>query len=147
MAYNALASGGWEGGGDVTLFKELADTREASSLSTKLRRKRFALFKSLTASIPRPFRMLDVGGSQTFWENMGMCEESGLEIWILDLTQRQPRHPNIKCIPGDGRDIWQFRDREFDVVFSNSVLEHVGGYAANRCSQQTLKASLAGSAG
>jgi len=109
------------------VFRHLTDTSTADSLANRLRRKRFALFHSLMESIPRPCRILDVGGNQSFWENMGMVREPGMEFHIVNLSVGPSRYPNVTCGVGDGRDMRQFRDGEFDVVFSNSVLEHVGG--------------------
>jgi len=36
--------------------------------------------------------------------------------------------PNFESMIGDGRNMSEFKDKEFDIVFSNSVLEHVGDY-------------------
>jgi SAM-dependent methyltransferase len=109
------------------VFRHHTDTHTADSLANRLRRKRFAVFQSLMESIPRPCRLLDVGGNQSFWSNMGMIQEPGMEFCIMNLSINASRHPNVTCMVGDGRDMRQFRDGEFDVVFSNSVLEHVGG--------------------
>ncbi len=107
------------------LFKKIADMREADSLITQLRRRRLVLFRALLDRLPRPVRLLDVGGTQFFWEMIGFWGEQGLEITMLNLTSGWAR-PGFHSVVGDARDMRQFADQEFDVVFSNSVIEHVG---------------------
>jgi hypothetical protein len=113
------------------LFKKIADMREADSLITQLRRRRFVLFRALLDRLPRPVRLLDVGGTQFFWEMMGFRGDQGLEITLLNLTSGWIR-PGFRSVVGDARDMRQFADQEFDVVFSNSVIEHVGKLDAQR---------------
>ena len=107
------------------LFKKIADMREADSLITQLRQRRFVLFRELLDRLPRPLRILDVGGTQFFWKMMGFQGDPGLEITMLNLTAGWAR-PGFRSVAGDARDMRQFADQEFDVVFSNSVIEHVG---------------------
>lgn len=106
----------------------LADFRRDDSLAIRTRLKRMAYFKELISSLPRPLRILDVGGTEVFWERMGLCDDKSIEVVIINLRDIETRHPNFKSVIGDARDMHQFKDGEFDVVFSNSVIEHVGGY-------------------
>ena len=48
------------------LFKKIAGMRAADSLITQLRLRRFILFRELLDRLPRPLRLLDVGGTQFF---------------------------------------------------------------------------------
>ncbi len=105
-----------------------ADVHRTDSAANKFRRRRFTLFRSLLATVPRPCRILDVGGTQSFWEQMGFLNEDGVEIVLLNLTATPASGPNFISVAGDGQDMSQFRDREFDVVFSNSVIEHLGEF-------------------
>ena len=113
------------------LFKKIADMREADSLITQLRRRRFMLFRRLLDSLPRPVRLLDVGGTQFFWEMMGFQGDQDLDITMLNLMPSWTR-PGFRSVVGDARNMPQFADQEFDVVFSNSVIEHVGEPEAQR---------------
>jgi hypothetical protein len=108
------------------MLRTLADNRDPASVAGHLRQKRFALFQSLLAPIPRPLRILDVGGTQKFWEVMNFSRATGIEITILNLTAPAVSLPNFVGVKGDARDL-QFENAAFDVVFSNSVIEHVGG--------------------
>ena len=42
------------------------------------------------------------------------------------------RHPQIRSVAGTAIDMSEFAENQFDVVFSNSVIEHVGGIAEQR---------------
>lgn len=41
---------------------------ETGILSTKFRSKRFTLFKEVLATVPKPIKILDVGGRPHIWE-------------------------------------------------------------------------------
>jgi SAM-dependent methyltransferase len=120
------------------LFKKIADMREADSLITQLRRRRFGLLRALLDRLPRPVRLLDVGGTQFFWEMMGFRGDPGLEVTLLNLAPGWVR-PGFRSVVGDARDMRQFADQEFDIVFSNSVIEHVGDPQAQRQMASEIK--------
>ncbi|GAB4578808.1 MAG: hypothetical protein Fur0022_15450 [Anaerolineales bacterium] len=74
--------------------------------------------------MPRPLVVLDVGGSEAFWEQMGMGEPDGVQITILNRTPvRAGRFPRI--VAGDARGL-PFPDQAFDLAFAHSVIEHLG---------------------
>lgn len=101
------------------------------ALSLRLRRRRFSLFRSLLASLPRPIRVLDLGGTQRFWDRMGLSDD-GVEVVILNVERDEGARPGFTSVAGDARDLRRFEDGQFDVVFSNSVIEHVGTYEDQR---------------
>ncbi len=121
------------------LLKFLANNRSEASLAVSLRRRRFAFFRELVEKLPRPLRILDVGGTEQYWGQMGYADEAGIEIVILnidpvELTQKSGASGQTKFsyLQGDGRSMPHLADGSFDVVFSNSVLEHVGTEADQR---------------
>jgi hypothetical protein len=122
----------------MKVFKRFAISKE-TSLSTKLRRKRFALFKNLISTAIKPLRILDVGGTLEFWEMMGFTNESDIEIVLLNLSSTEVSNPNFKGISGDARDLSQIKDNAFDIVFSNSLIEHVGSYDDQRRTADEIK--------
>jgi SAM-dependent methyltransferase len=87
---------------------------------------RNAQFKSLLDSLPRPLKILDVGGRQTVWETVKLVDQPDVHITILNLEQEERRHGNVHSVVGDARDMRGFHDCQFDIVYSNSVIEHVG---------------------
>ena len=110
----------------MQVLRKVADHRKGDTLATRLRRERFSLFKSLVASVPRPLSILDVGGTQPFWEGMGFIGDDDVRITLLNLSKVEVDYPSFTSVAGDARDMSEFKDKQFDVVFSNSVIEHVG---------------------
>ncbi len=113
----------------MKLLFPFVDNRDPRSAASQMRRKRFALVRSIIDMLDRPARVLDVGGTREFWEAMGYLPPEGVTIVILNLTAPPPVSPNITTVAGDARDLGLYRDNEFDLVVSNSVIEHVGGYS------------------
>lgn len=58
---------------------------------------------------------------------MGLAGESGIAVTLLNLGEISVSHSNVSSVIGDARSMPQFGDGEFDFVFCNSVIEHVGG--------------------
>lgn len=103
----------------------LADSTISNSLAVKFRRRRFKLFYELINKLPRPIKILDVGGTLYFWEAVGFVHEDGVEITLFNLFPQEIKHRNFKFVQGDATDLSLFANKSFDVVFSNSVIEHL----------------------
>jgi hypothetical protein len=109
------------------MFRRIADNRDTRSLAVEFRRKRFAFFQSLLSRLERPVHILDIGGTETYWKTMGLATDDQVFITLLNLADDHVTMPHITSIIGDARSI-QAGDHSFDIVFSNSVIEHVGSY-------------------
>lgn len=109
-------------------LKNLANNAKPGSLADRLRQKRFKLFQNLIQDLPRPVKIIDVGGTGLFWERMGFIGQAGVHITILNLKPTPVNHEGFTSVVGDARDLKQFGDQEFDIAFSNSVIEHVGSF-------------------
>ena len=122
----------------MKLLRKFADNTKAGSLANVLRRERFSFFCRLLESVPRPVRILDVGGTENFWEQMGFLNPGpaspvsaaqDLSIVLLNITAPDVNSRLVTSVAGDGCSMPQYGDREFDIVFSNSVIEHVPNLA------------------
>jgi hypothetical protein len=102
------------------------DVANPGSFPSRCRQKRWEFFRDLASSVERPMRILDVGGSQSVWERIGFTNQPGIHITILNIEQHTSKYANVECDLGDACGMPQYRDKEFDIVFSNSVIEHVG---------------------
>jgi hypothetical protein len=112
-------------------LKTLADNGNPTSLASRMRRKRFDRFVSLLDRLDGRVSILDVGGTAEFWTMMGFNTDR-IDLTLLNMTPAPDLSEGMRSVVGDARDLRGFRDREFDVVFSNSVIEHVGSYADQR---------------
>lgn len=109
------------------MLKKMADNRDEQSLAVQFRKRRFAFFQSLLSRLDRPIHILDIGGTEAYWKTMGLDFDDPVFITLLNLTQNDVTLPNVTSIVGDARSV-QADKASFDVVFSNSVIEHVGNY-------------------
>lgn len=113
-------------------MRRLADQRESGSFSNARRGRRFERFArivgDLQAQRPGPVRILDIGGTNSFWENRGWAGREDVEIVLVNIEGEPRVHPNIEPRTGDATDLRDFPDQSFDLVFSNSVIEHLQTY-------------------
>ena len=106
-------------------LRRLADDGDADSLSRRLRERRFRLFDSLVERLEPPISIVDIGGTVDFWERRGWAGRPGVSITCLNLGEQERRHGNVRSVVGDATDLADFADGQFDVAFSNSVIEHL----------------------
>jgi hypothetical protein len=111
----------------VGFLGKIADHQRPDTWASRLRQKRWEFFRSLATSLGSPLNILDVGGTQTVWERIGFTEQPDIQITILNIVPVPVDHWNMQAILGSACSMSQFRDKQFDIVFSNSVIEHVGG--------------------
>ena len=116
----------------MRILHSLRDPESPFSLAHRMRTRRFAFFREWVAALPRPVRILDVGGTEDYWVRMGFVDPSEVELTIVNLDPPAPRRPNVRTLAGDACAMPEFGDAAFDVAFSNSVIEHVGDYARQR---------------
>lgn len=106
------------------MLKIIADNTNNTSLSHKMRYKRFNYFMSFVKQLDKPISILDVGGTQEYWDKMGL-NDPNIKITLLNLSVQPITSQNFNSIAGDATNLKEFNDNSFDVVFSNSVIEHL----------------------
>jgi SAM-dependent methyltransferase len=108
------------------LLQRIADHRRPGSWAARLRGRRHARFLELLRELPGPLRILDVGGTPSFWRAQGGTP-AGARVTILNRSSLAPDQ-DYECVVGDACDMRGIAAGAFDVVFSNSVIEHVGDF-------------------
>lgn len=109
-------------------LRSMFDADRGDSLSQRMRHRRFALFERLAADLPRPLHILDVGGTVSFWEHRGWAGRGDVEITLINLTAQPSAHANVRSLAGSATDLGAYADASVDIVFSNSVIEHLFTY-------------------
>jgi len=105
----------------VKVFYALLDP-----FSRRMRQKRMASFEKW-GPVRVGARVLDLGGEPAFWGTMNRP----LDITVLNLpggppTPVGPSIHNLVLVEGDACHVDAFAAQSFEIVFSNSVIEHVG---------------------
>jgi SAM-dependent methyltransferase len=111
--------------------------RLADEISLRSRRRKLALFLE-TMRPTRETSVLDIGADELGFDDPGAgCRTLNYfeehypwpeRITALGLTEGErfrARYPRVRYVQGDALDL-PFADDEFDVVYSNAVIEHVG---------------------
>lgn len=99
---------------------------------TNFRKKRFSLFVDTMNFGQAPvdsIRILDVGGTIKYWKAFAPTLPKCIsQVKIVNLDQESIIDGIFSVEYGDASDLSQFADNHFDVIHSNSVIEHVGNW-------------------
>ena len=95
----------------------------------KFRNARFARFLQIVddvaATVPE-VRILDLGGTVNFWTSKpGLFDGRNLHITLINMFPQTAPDEHFTCLVGDAC-ATGLEDQSFDIVHSNSVIEHVG---------------------
>ncbi len=112
-----------------------APSDNPKSIGAKFRARRLKKFEKLffrNFNPEKPIQILDVGGTDYFWKSSQVPNIPGVTITLLNLHLEKTSHPHIRSQVGDATAMPEFEDKKFDLVFSNSVIEHVYTYENQR---------------
>ena len=112
---------------------------DSSSIRYKLRKKRFEWIEGILHRIIEKrgyVRVLDVGGRANYWRLLDSSMYSKIDVTLMNLEDEAvfgdgaPEGFNFTLRTGNGCDMPELADKEFDLCHSNSVIEHVGSLSA-----------------
>jgi hypothetical protein len=107
-------------------IKDIFDSSDnPKSWGNRFRSKRFEFLREKLDTLPKPVKILDIGGLESFWTNQGYGNNPDFQITILNLEKQATTGSCIYSLAGDATNLVDIRDKEFDVAFSNSVIEHL----------------------
>lgn len=99
----------------------------------RFRVKRFTRFLEIVDDIIAAkgrCRILDVGGRMEHWAAMSdLYGDRDIHVTLVNLEAEEVTDPRFSSLAGDARDLHGFSDDSFDLVYSNSVIEHVGRWS------------------
>lgn len=122
------------GGRQKMRFRSLVEYENPNSLGAKLRRRRLHLVETLIlhhANSTARVRILDIGGRRHYWDlfGPGYLHARKVHVTIVNLpseTILDTSCDQITITTGNGCDLQEYSDHSFDIVHSNSTVEHVG---------------------
>ena len=113
------------------MFKLLVNHHKKNSFVNQFRQKRFELLKNGIEKLIQKdhFKILDIGGDIQYWKNIGW-QHPACKIHLLNLYESKvPENESqqFSSSVGNGLSL-EYKKGEVDLIFSNSVIEHVGSY-------------------
>jgi hypothetical protein len=71
-------------------------------------------------------RVIDIGCTEWYWSiASGHLGDGRVQIDLINLEGNQSTKPNFRNLVGNACDVHEFDDMSYDLVHSNSVIEHV----------------------
>jgi len=108
-----------------------ADSR---SLAYRFRQRRYQHLRVLIDQILSRrgrCRIIDIGGAEIYWDiGSDQIKDERIQIDVINLHPGQSTKQNFRHLVGNACDLHEFDDMSYDLVHSNSVIEHVGGWGA-----------------
>ena len=87
-------------------------------------------FQRFLAMVGDNASILDLGGTVSFWKSMGdLYKRPGVTITVVNPEAEDGEDHNILSRSGDACNMSDYADNQFDIVHSNSVIEHVGSWS------------------
>ena len=119
----------------MSFIRSLQDYDNPNSLASRFRRKRSrhvrALIEAIHAETGR-CRIVDLGGRPEYWAmfERGFLEAHGVHVTCVNVGDElaPTDDPMFTLLEGSACDLREFADGAFDLVHSNSVVEHVGDW-------------------
>lgn len=116
------------------LAKKIGDYENPNSLGSRFRAKRAKALEDLIKKVyleKKKVRIIDLGGTRKYWNIFPneFFKRYNLEITVVNsLQEKFSNGENFIFFEGDVCNLSSIENQSFDIVHSNSVLEHVGDF-------------------
>jgi hypothetical protein len=85
-------------------------------------------------------RIIDLGGTEQYWNIMSdYLIDREITIDLVNISEITINDPKFRSIVGSALEMDAFGDNEYDLVHSNSLIEHVGNWDAMMLLAQNIK--------
>lgn len=99
----------------------------------RFRQKRMEHFLALADRVAvkdRPLRVLDIGGTKSYWQALEpIWKGYDFDLTIVNLNAPTLDEGRYHMRTGNACAMHEYDDKSFDIVHSNSVIEHVGQWS------------------
>lgn len=119
----------------MSITKRITNYNDPNSIGSKLRAKRIRPLIKIIEHIFKDkgrVRIIDIGGTETYWKILSKQTLAQNNVIITILNIAKPKTPENKeryrYLEGDACNLASIPDNYFDIVHSNSVIEHVGDW-------------------
>jgi len=103
------------------------------------REQRLKLFNEFIKGVTGRIRLIDLGGTVKFWEDWGLASQPLLDVTLVNTHDKDKCHandpitlPNIRRLRADVLTLSAADFAEYDLIFSNSLIEHLPGRESQR---------------
>jgi hypothetical protein len=112
----------------VKILQKYAANNIAGNFSAKIRNKRMAFFIEFLDSIKtdKTLKILDIGGTNYFWDLWLKNIPFTIDLTLLNINNEITK--GYKSIILDANELYKLDKLDYDVVFSNSLIEHLTTY-------------------
>ena len=116
------------------LKRNMSNAQQVPSTSpnSQHRQKRFNVIMKLIDDVvaeKKSCRVIDLGGTPDYWQNFSAFQNRPeISVLVVNKDAYVSHDPRITCVVGDATDLSMYDNNAFDLVHSNSVIEHVGSW-------------------
>ncbi len=109
-------------------FRSYADQNVEGSFSETFRKKRMRFFIEFCNKFDNKLKIVDIGGKFYHWKSSAEFLEN-IELTLINVEKETETLPeNVNFIEADARNLEIISDKQFDVAYSNSVIEHFSNF-------------------
>lgn len=112
----------------------IADPANPRSVASRARAKRWAMFVDAFPDLTS-MRVLDLGGTARYWR---LAPERPLAVTVVNLRDEDAGEDWIEMVVADACALPGSVASRFDLVYSNSLIEHVGGWSRRQQLADTI---------